>query len=333
VGHGDTSSHAGHAHAASGDADRRKLGIALALIAGFMAFEAAVGVIADSLALLADAAHMLADAGAIGLSLVAARLAGRPPEGQMTYGLKRAEILSAQLNGATLVVLALLIVYEGVRRLIAPPDVSGTAVLVVALAGIVVNLAATWTLSRANRESMNVEGAFRHVVTDLVAFVATAVAGAVILATGFHRADGIASLVVAAVMLRAGFGLLRASARVLLEAAPEGIDVDAVHHAMAAHSGVRAVSDLHVWEVTSGFPALSAHVLVGRDDECHGIRRALERLLGERFDIDHTTLQVDHDEGASTSRGVPPDGQPSRRGRSGSACSPAPPTKRATERA
>ena len=215
----------------------------------------------------------------------------------MTFGFKRAEILSAQFNGATLLVLGLLIVYEGIRRLADPPDVAGAAVLVVALVGIVVNLAATWTLSRANRQSMNVEGAFQHIVTDLAAFVFTAIAGAVILVTGFRQADGLASLVVAAIMLRAAYGLLRSSGRVFLEAAPEGVDVNAVGHAMAAEPNVREVHDLHVWEVTSGFPALSAHVLVGDGDDCHGTRRSLERLLAERFKIEHTTLQVDHEGG------------------------------------
>jgi cobalt-zinc-cadmium efflux system protein len=217
-------SHAAHSHGVSADADRGKLTITLGLILGFMAFEVTVGVIAHSLALLSDAAHMLTDAGAIGLSLVALRLAARPAKGAMTYGLKRMEILSAQFNGATLLVLALLIIYEGVRRLVTPPPVAGTAVLVVALVGIVVNLAATYTLSKANRQSLNVEGSFKHIVTDLAAFIFAAIAGAVILATGFRRADGIASLLIAAIMLVAVYGLLKASGRVFLEAAPQGLN-------------------------------------------------------------------------------------------------------------
>lgn len=262
-----------------------------------MATEVVVGVINSSLALLSDAAHMLTDAVAIGLALVAARLARRPAQGQMTYGLKRAEILSAQFNGATLLVVALLIVYEGVRRLVSPPAVPGTPLLVVALVGVVVNVAATATLAGADRRSLNVEGAFQHVLTDLAAFALTAVAGVVILLTGFHRADGIAALLVALIMLRAAYGLLKASGRVFLEAAPEGTDVRAIGRAMAGHPGVTEVHDLHVWEVTSGFPALSAHVMVGRDDDCHAVRRNLEALLDERFGLHHTTLQVDHDGG------------------------------------
>jgi cobalt-zinc-cadmium efflux system protein len=264
------------------------------LIAGFMAFEVAFGVLANSLALLSDAAHMLTDAVAIGLSIWALALAARPAKGQMTFGFRRAEILAAQFNGATLLVLGALIVYDGIRRLVSPPHVTGSTVLVVALVGIAVNLAATWTLSGADRRSLNVDGAFQHVLTDLAAFVATAVAGTVIVATGYFRADGIASLVVAAIMLRAAYGLLRASGRVFLEAAPEGLDVQAIGTTMAALPTVHEVHDLHVWEVGSGFPALSAHVLVGESDDCHQVRRGLERMLAERFEIEHTTLQVEH---------------------------------------
>jgi cobalt-zinc-cadmium efflux system protein len=289
--------HAGHVHGVSADADRGKLAIALALIAGFMVVQVVAGILASSLALLSDAAHMLTDAGAIGLSLVALRLARRPAAGPMTYGLKRAEILSAQVNGATLLVLGLLIVYEGIRRLVDPPDTEGAIVLAVAMLGVAVNLAATWVLGKADRRSLNVEGAYQHILTDLAAFIFTALAGAVILLTGFHRADGIASLVTAAIMLRAAYGLLRASGRVFLEAAPEGLEPDRIGRAMLAEPGVREVHDLHVWEVTSGFPALSAHVLVGRDTDCHAARRGLEARLHADFGLDHTTLQVDHEGG------------------------------------
>jgi cobalt-zinc-cadmium efflux system protein len=276
------------------EAPASRLAIALGLILGLMVAEVTVGAITSSLALLSDAAHMLTDALALGLALVVARLARRPAAGPMTYGLRRAEILSAQFNGATLLVVALLIVYEGIRRLVEPPGVPGTPLIVVALAGVVVNLAATVSLAGADRRSLNVEGAFQHVATDLAAFALTAVAGIVIVATGFHRADGIAALVVAAIMLRAAYGLLRASGRVFLEAAPEGTDVGAIGTAMVGQAGVTEVHDLHVWEVTSGFTALSAHVLVGRADDCHAVRRDLEVLLAERFGLRHTTLQVDH---------------------------------------
>jgi cobalt-zinc-cadmium efflux system protein len=285
-------SHAHHHHHHP-HADRGRLRIALALILGFMAVEVVAGILASSLALLSDAAHMLTDAGAIALALVAARLAERPAAGGYTFGLKRAEILSAQLNGATLLALAALITYEGIRRLVDPPDVEGATVLVVAIAGIAVNLAATSVLAGANRRSLNVDGAFQHVLTDLFAFVATAVAGAVVLATGFARADGIAALIVAALMVRSAWSLLRDSGRVLLEAAPKGLDPDEIGRTLAAQDHVVEVHDLHVWEVTSGMPSLSAHVTVraGCDTQTH--RRRLAELLEERFGIDHTTLQVE----------------------------------------
>ena len=289
--------HHDHSHGVSADADRGKLALALALIVGFLCVEVTVGIVIGSLALLSDAAHMLTDAGALALSLVAIRLASRPAAGAMTYGLKRSEILAAAVNGSTLLVLGLLIVFEGVRRLIDPPDVEGAPVLVVAILGVAVNVAATVILARANRRSLNVEGAYQHILTDLIAFIATAIAGAVILLTGFTRADGIAALLVAAIMLRAAYKLLRESGRVFLEAAPRGLDPQEIGRRMAGQPGVQEIHDLHVWEVTSGFPALSAHVLVGRDADCHGARRALERLLHDDFEIEHTTLQVDHEGG------------------------------------
>jgi cobalt-zinc-cadmium efflux system protein len=287
------SHHHGHSHA-SADADRTKLWIALALILGFMAVEVVAGILADSLALLSDAAHMLTDAAAIALSLIALRLARRPPGGAMTFGLKRVEILSAQVNGITLLVLAALIAYEAVRRLIEPPGVDGGLVLVVALAGIGVNLAATAVLARANRQSLNVEGSFQHLLTDLYAFIGTAVAAAVILLTGFDRADPIASLLVAALMLRSAYVLLRESGRIFLEASPKGLDPERIGARMAAQPGVVEVHDLHVWEVTSEFPALAAHVMVKPGADCHLLRLELAELLDREYGIQHTTLQVEH---------------------------------------
>ena len=284
----------GHQHEHARQADRGRLAVALALMLGLMGAEVVVGLLADSLAVLSDAAHMLTDAGALGLALVASRLADRPPGGRFTFGLRRAEILSAQVNGATLAVLAALIVYGGIRRLVSPPDVDGVPVLIVALAGAATALAATWVLSGSDRRSLYVEGAVQHILTDLFAFAATAVAGAVIIATGFTRADGIAALLVAALMLRAAYGLLRESGRVLLEGAPQGLDPAQVGRALAGHPHVVEVHDLHLWEVTSGFPSLSAHVLVRAGCDCHEHRRELEELLRNRFGIEHTTLQVEH---------------------------------------
>jgi cobalt-zinc-cadmium efflux system protein len=286
-----------HHHAPATAGDRTRLRVALALICGFMVVEVAAGLAASSLALLSDAAHMLTDAAAIGLSLTALALASRPARGSMTFGLKRAEILAAQVNGATLLVLGAVIVVEGIRRLSDPPEVEGAVVLVVAVVGIAVNLAATRTLAGANRQSLNVEGAYVHVLTDLAAFVATAIAGAVVLTTGFAQADGIASLLVAALMLHSAYRLLRASGRVFLEAAPEGMAPEEIGLALAAHPRVVEVHDLHVWEVTSGFPAMSAHVIVHAHRDCHEVRHDLEAILRDRFSIEHTTLQVDHAQG------------------------------------
>jgi cobalt-zinc-cadmium efflux system protein len=304
--HGGSGGGHGHDHAIAPDADRRKLAIALALILGFMAVEVAAGIASSSLALLSDAAHMLTDAAAIGLALVAIGLAQRPARGAFTFGLKRAEILSAQFNGATLLVLGVLVVVEGVRRLFEPPDVDGGVVLAVALVGVAVNLVATWVLASANRSSLNVEGAYRHLVTDLAAFIATAIAGAVVLITGFGQADGIAALIVAVIMLYASYGLLRDSGRIFLEAAPRGMDVEEIGHALAATDGVVEVHDLHIWEVSSGFPSLAAHVVVERECDCHHARARLQAMLRERFAIEHTTLQMDHQGGELVQLELPP---------------------------
>jgi cobalt-zinc-cadmium efflux system protein len=283
-----------HGHTHGGAQDARRLWIAFGLIVAFMVAEVVVGILAHSLALLSDSAHMLTDAGALALSLVVLRLAARPAGGNRTFGLRRSEILSAQANGAALLVLASLIVYGAIRRLVSPPDTHGGAVLIVALVGIGVNLLATWQLSGANRRSLNIEGSFQHVLNDLYAFIATAIAGAVILAFGWVRADPVAALFVAALMVHAAWRLLRDSGRVLLDIAPAGLPVDEIGGAMAAYPGVVQVHDLHVWEVTTEFPTLSAHVLVEPGADCHGIRRELEVLLRDRFDLEHTTLQVEH---------------------------------------
>jgi cobalt-zinc-cadmium efflux system protein len=290
--------HGAHAHTVAADADTGKLGAALALIVCFMAVEVAAGVVAHSLALLSDAGHMLTDAFALGCSLLALRLAARPVKGAMTFGFKRAEILSAQANGVTLLVLATFIAYTAVRRLFDPPHVHGGLILAVALVGILVNLVAARMLARANRKSLNVEGSYRHVLTDLYGFIGTAVAAGVILLSGFQRADPLVSLLIAGLMTHAGIALVKASGRIFMEAAPEGLDPRAIGEALVGAPGVVEVHDLHVWEITSGFPALSAHVLVGADSDCHAARRAMEAMLHERFGLDHTTLQVDHRGGA-----------------------------------
>ncbi len=283
-----------HDHRIGGETDQRWLRIALALIVGFMAVEVAVGVAASSLALLSDAAHMLTDAVSIVLALLAINLARRPARGTYTYGFKRAEILSAQANGLTLLLLAGWLTYEAIERLIRPAEVIGWPVVVTALAGICVNVLAVWAISRANRTSLNVESAYQHILNDLYGFIATAVAGVIIVLTGFDRADAIASLVVVALMLKAGVALLRDSARIFLEAAPAGIQPDKVADRLLAQPSIVEVHDLHVWVITSNQPALSAHVLVEPSADCHAARVELERLLADEFRVTHTTLQVDH---------------------------------------
>ncbi len=285
---------AAHDHGIGPGADGRYLAVALALIVAFLVFEVALAFAGHSLALLADAGHMLTDAGALAASLLAVRLSRRPAAGVWTFGFKRAEVLSAQANGITLLVVSALVAAEAVARLLHPVAVHGGIVVVVAAVGVAVNLAATWTLAKANRGSVNVRGAVAHIVTDLYGFAGTLAAGIVILLTGFNRADSIASLLVVGLMLYAAWKLLRETGRILLEAAPEGYAPDEIVAAITSQPGVDSVHDVHVWLITSGFPALSAHVLVCPPADCHQVRRELERLMAERFGLDHTTLQVDH---------------------------------------
>jgi cobalt-zinc-cadmium efflux system protein len=279
--------------------DRRALTIALVLVVAIMAGEIVAGVAGHSLALLADAGHMLTDAAALGFALFASAMAARPAAGRWTYGYSRVEILAAQVNGITLGLLAIWIVWAAVHRLLDPQEVRGGLVLVVALAGALVSVAASAVLARASRESLNVRAAFLHTATDVAAFAAAAIAGGLILATGWNQFDPIASLFVAALMLWSSAQLLRESTAIFLERAPSDVDPDAIGRALVNESGVVEVHDLHVWTVTSGFPALSAHVLVEPGADCHAARRRLERTLADRFGLTHTTLQVDHAEPAT----------------------------------
>ena len=284
----------GHTHAPSADADRKLIVIALILLSGFLVIEVVLGFKAQSLALLTDAGHMLTDVAALVLALYALRMAARPAKGRYTFGFKRAEILSAQANGMTLILLGAWFLYEGIHRLFEPPEVEGALVLAVAIAGIVVNVIATVLLNRADRRSLNVEGAYQHILTDLYAFIGTAVSGLVVLTTGWARADAVAAMIVAATMLRSGSILLIRSSRVLLEAAPSGVDPEQVAERMRGVDGVSDIHDLHIWEVTSGFPSLSAHVIVEEDRDCHAVRQGVQRELAGSFDVAHSTLQVDH---------------------------------------
>lgn len=297
--HDGADDHRGHNHGVSRDADKRWLTLALVLLLAFMVAEVVVGIIAKSLALISDAGHMLTDVGSIALALFAIHMAAKPARGRYTFGFKRVEILSAQANGLTLLLLAAWFIYEAIRRLITPPPVEGMLMTFVAIAGIAVNLAVVWIMGKANRQSLNIRGSYAHILNDLYAFIATAVAGVLIWLTGWDRFDAIAALVVAALMLKAGLELVRDSGRIFLEASPKNLDPAAVRASILAIAGVTAVNDLHIWEVTSGFPALAGHVFVRPEDDCHDKRRELETMLRGSYGIEHATLQMDHAREAS----------------------------------
>jgi cobalt-zinc-cadmium efflux system protein len=289
--------HQDHLHGNSPDSDQRHLILTLILLVAFMAFEVTTALVANSLALLADAGHMLADVGAIAGSLVAIRLAARPATGSHTYGLRRAEILAATGNAITLLLVSALVTFEAVQRLVHPSSVQGTLLIVVAGVGVAVNVAATLILSRANRSSLNMEGAYRHLLTDLYGFIGTVIAGIVIVTTGFSRADSIASLVVVGLMVKASVQLLRPALRILLEGTPEGIDLGEVREHLLELPEVASVHDLHAWTLTSSLPILTAHVVV--TDECISggeVGRVLDHLQGclaGHFDVAHSTLQLE----------------------------------------
>ena len=287
----------GHAHGTSAETDRRALTFALVLLVAFMAFEVGAAIYANSLALLADAGHMLVDVGALALSLLAIALAARPETGSHTYGLKRAEILAAAANGLALIVVSALVTYDAIVRLVHPGPVRGGVLIVVASVGVVVNMVATLTVARANRRSLNVEGAYRHILTDLYGFIGTLIAGIVIVTSGFDRADAIASLVVVALMLKAATELLRPALRILLEATPEDIDLNEVRRHLMELPEVQSVHDLHAWTLTSSLPIVTAHVVV--TDDCFTTGEAgrvldhLQECLSGHFDVEHSTLQFE----------------------------------------
>jgi cobalt-zinc-cadmium efflux system protein len=294
-----------HLHAAgsatAGGVDRtaatRALRITLALTATFTVVEVVGGIVSGSLALLADAGHMLSDNASLGIALFAAWLAGRPAGPSRTFGYRRAEILAALFNGVTLVAISIWIFIAAADRFSDPPEVEAGLMLGIAAAGLVVNLVAARILHGHSAENLNVSAALRHVFADLLGSVGVIIAALVILITGWEYADPAVSVLIGLLILASSWGILRDSTQILLEGSPPGTDVEEVGGAMAAMAGVIQVHDLHVWTITSGFPALAAHVVVDRDTDCHGTRRELERMLGERFNLDHTTLQVDHEGG------------------------------------
>jgi cobalt-zinc-cadmium efflux system protein len=279
---------------AGGVRDRRWLLAAFGVIAAFMVGEFVAGLLSGSLALLADAGHMLTDAAALLLAVIASRVAERPARGAFTYGFARVDALSGQANGITLLLLAIWFVVEGIRRLIAPPEVQGAVVSIVAVIGIAINALATWLAGRADRRGLNVRGVLAHLVTDAWAFGATLTAGLVVTFTGWLRADAVASLVVAGLMAWTGYGLVRDANRVFLEAAPDEVDPHDLGRELAGFAGVTQIHDLHVWVIGAGEAALSAHVLVDPARDCHSVAETLRAHLAEGHDIRHVTLQVDH---------------------------------------
>ena len=293
MGHSHDHSHDGHGHS-HGNADQRTLAIVLFLTAGFMVAEVIGGLLTGSLALLADAGHMLSDAASLAVSLFAAWLAGRPATPSRSFGFRRAEILAALFNGLTLVAISVWIFVEAFRRLSEPPEVLGGLMLAVAVLGLLVNVAGAVILSRSEGESLNVEGALRHVIADVLGSVGAIIAAVVIILTGWRYADPLISAVIGLLVLASSWKLLRDSVIILLEATPRGIDAEQVGQKMVGIEGIREVHDLHIWTITSGFPALAAHVLVGNHENCHEKRRELEDLLEHEYGIEHTTLQVDH---------------------------------------
>ncbi len=255
--------------------------------------EAVGGVLTGSLAVLADAGHLLSDVGAIALALFAASLAARPAGGRMTFGYHRSEILAALLNGLLLVAVALAVAYAAVGRLGDPPEIDGLGVLALGLFGLLGNVAATVVLARGERADVNLEGVLRHSAADALGSVGVVLAGAFVLAGGSSIVDPVVSLLIAALILASSWRLIAEPLGVLMEAAPPGVDVDEAGAAICEEEGVRSVHDLHVWTVTSGFGALAAHVVVSPECDRDLVRRRLELLLHERFGIDHTTLQME----------------------------------------
>ena len=287
-----------HEHRVAGASDRRWLLAALGVVLAFMVAEVIAGLLAHSLALLADAGHMLTDAAALLIAVVASRLAERPARGAYTYGFARVDALSGQANGITLLLLAVWFTVEAITRLVHPSAVHGGTVAVVASVGVAVNLLATWLAGRADRAGLNVRGVLAHLITDLWAFAATFVAGLIIIWTGWRRADPVASLIVAALMAWIGVRLVREAGRIFLEAAPHDVDPQALGADLAGTEGVAQVHDLHVWVLGSRATAMSAHVLVDPPFDCHEVADALRGRLADRYGIEHVTLQVDHAVGA-----------------------------------
>ncbi|MBS1845911.1 MAG: cation transporter [Actinobacteria bacterium] len=294
-GHGHSHGFGAHALEARREDSRKRLIVALAINVVMLLAEAIGGVITGSLAVLADAGHLLSDVGSIVLALIAARLAARPASGRRTFGYQRSEVLAALVNGLTLVAVSVFIGVEAIGRFSDPPTIDGGGVLALGIFGLIGNAVATIYLARGERDDMNLEGVIRHSFADALGSLGVVVAGAVVLAGGSDIVDPIVGLLIALLVLLSSWRLLKEPFDVLMEAAPEGIDVDTMGAHICEVPGVRSVHDLHVWTVTAGFPALAAHVVVARGADRDRIRQQLEMELGASFGIEHTTLQMEEE--------------------------------------
>ncbi len=279
--------------------NRRRLTLALILTATYMVAEIIGGLAANSLALLADAGHMLSDAAALGLSLVAVVFAQRPATQHRTYGFHRAEILAALVNGGLLLALAVLIAREAWERLAAPPEVQGSLMLAIAFGGLLINVANLAILSGGRSTNLNIRGAWLHVMADALGSVGAMSAGAAIYFFGWRWADPIASFLIAALVLYSAWGLIRETLDVLMEGVPKGISVDDVTKALKELPGVLDAHDLHVWSLTSGRNFATAHLVIREDADHQKAIDDANRILAARFAIQHATIQVEHDELAS----------------------------------
>ncbi|MDX6653710.1 MAG: cobalt-zinc-cadmium efflux system protein [Solirubrobacterales bacterium] len=294
-GHGHSHGFGAHALEARREDSRRRLVVALGINVVMLVAEAVGGVITGSLAVLADAGHLLSDVGSIVLALIAARLAARPATGQRTFGYQRSEVLAALVNGLTLVAVSVFIGIEAIGRFSDPPSVAGGGVLALGVFGLLGNALATWYLARGERDDINLEGVIRHSFADALGSLGVIVAGAIVLAGGSDIVDPIVGLLISVLVLLSSWRLLKEPFDVLMEAAPADLDVDNMGAAICRVDGVRSVHDLHVWTVTAGFPALAAHVVVARGSDRDQIRQRLEMELGESFGIEHTTLQMEEE--------------------------------------
>ena len=293
----DRAGHFGHAHGFGGSG-LRSLTIALVLNAVYTVFEAGVGFGTDSLALLSDAGHNLSDVAALAIAAGAVLLARRPATPERSFGYKRAEILAALVNALSLVVIATLIFVEAAQRFADPVAVPGGWLIVVAAVGLMINAVGAALVFRRGGQDLNLRASFIHLAGDALGSLGVIVAGVIIVTTGWEYADPLFSVLLGILILVSSWTVLRDAVLVLLEAAPKGLSVASLGTAMTTYPGVVEVHDLHVWTITSDFPALSAHVLVGSGLDCHAARRGIEEMLRERYGIEHTTLQVDHAHGS-----------------------------------